>query len=202
MFDDIKIELDNVVCHSGGASGSDTFFHEIGLEYGVTTKAYSYETVYHTSDSKVEISIDDYKEGIVEVNKANRVLGRYGISKYMNLLARNWTQVKYSDETFAIGQIIRPGQKGNRGFYNKSKMSVVDGGTSYAVQMSINHNRKVYVFDQNRDKWYRWSYISIDFIECDVPKITSNNFAGIGTREIKENGVNAIKNLYKNTFSK
>jgi hypothetical protein len=32
--------------------------------------------------------------------------------------------------------------------------------------------------------------------------ITSQNFAGIGTREIKPNGIQAIKDVYKKTFNK
>lgn len=202
MFDDIEIDLNNITCHSGGAEGSDSYFSSIGKEYGVRVKDYSYKTKYHDSEDKVEISDDDYKEGVIEVNKANKILNRYGIHKYMNLLSRNWSQVKYSDEIFAIGRIIKSGEKGNKGYYNKSKFDVVDGGTGYAVTMGINHNRRVYVFDQITDKWYRWSYVSLSFVECKLPKITTQNFAGIGTREIKGNGINAINSLYKNTFSK
>ena len=195
-----KLDLTNITCHSGGANGADSFFEEIGEEYGVKTNAYSYKTKYHTSVNKVEISDEDYEEGIKEINKANKILSRYGINKYMNLLARNWSQVKYSTQVFAIGSIVEPGEKGTKGFYNKSKFQVVNGGTGYAVQMSINNNRAVYVFDQEKDKWFRWSYISLEFKECSIPNITSENFAGIGTREIKPNGIKAIEDLYKNTF--
>lgn len=104
--------MNNITCHSGGASGSDTYFSEIGKEFGVITKAYSYKTKYHTSDDKVEISDEDYEEGVLKVKEANsKILKRSGIDKYMNLLARNWSQVKYSNEIFAIGTIIHPGTK-------------------------------------------------------------------------------------------
>jgi hypothetical protein len=66
-------------------------------------------TKSHQSDNKVEISDTDYNEGILEIRKANRILNRYGIEKYMNLLARNWAQVKYSEEVFAVGSIIKSG---------------------------------------------------------------------------------------------
>ena len=88
FFED-KIDLSTAICHSGGAEGSDFHWKNIGSEYGVTTRDYSYNTHYHTSPSKVEISKDEYEEGVKEVNRANRYLGRYGIHKYMNLLARN-----------------------------------------------------------------------------------------------------------------
>jgi hypothetical protein len=202
IFGNTPIRLNRLVCHSGGASGADTYWETIGDNYGVKTKAYSYKTKYHTTDNKVEISDTDYEEGVKEITKANRVLSRYGIHKFMNLLARNWSQVKYSDEVFAIGTIVEPGKKGSKGFYNKSEFQVVDGGTGYAVQMAINNGKFVYVFDQDKDKWFRWSYTSLKFIEVTKPlKISYENFAGIGTREIKPNGIKAIEEIYKLTFN-
>lgn len=203
MFDifDNKIDLTKLVCHSGGAEGSDSYFESIGISYGVKVRAYSYKTKYHTSENKVEISNEDYEEGVTAVNKANKTLGRYGIHKFMNLLARNWSQVKYSNEVFAVGVIIPSGKRNVKGYYNKSNFEMVDGGTGYAVQMAIDNNKSVYVFDQDRDCWFRWSFTSLRFIELkESPVITCENFAGIGTREIKNNGINAIKELYKKTF--
>lgn len=72
FFNDIKLDYNNIICHSGGAIGSDTYFETIGAEYGVKTRAYSYKTEYHKSSNKVEISDSDYKEGIIEINKANK----------------------------------------------------------------------------------------------------------------------------------
>jgi hypothetical protein len=200
IFDPILIKLDRVTCHSGGAIGSDSYFENFGSEYGVITKAYSYKTKNHVSPNKVEISDIDYKEGMLEVQKANKWLNRYGINKYMNLLARNWAQVKYSKQIIAIGHIIKPKERGSKGYYNQGKYDVLDGGTAYAVTMGINHNRTINVFDQKRDKWYRWSYTTMSFIEMDsVPMIESYDFAGIGTREIKSNGIKAIRDVYEIT---
>jgi hypothetical protein len=56
--------------------------------------------------------------------KQNKILSRYGISKYINLLARNWV-VKYSEELFAIGYVVKTGERGSKGFYNKSKLDVL-----------------------------------------------------------------------------
>lgn len=203
IFDKKPINLTNIVCHSGGAEGSDTAWERIGEKFGVVTKAWSYKTKNHTSPNKVELSDEDYKEGIIQINRANKWLNRYGIHKYMNLLARNWAQVKYSNQIFAIGTIIRSGDKNSKGYYNKGKYDTVDGGTGYAVMMGINNEKEVFVFDQVRDKWFRWSYSSISFVEMnEVPKIESQNFAGIGTRELQPNGLKAIRDVYEKTFQK
>lgn len=200
IFKNKPIDLSNIVCHSGGALGSDTIWESEGEKWGVKTHAYSYKTPKHQSPNKVEISEDDFIEGIAEVNRANKVLGRFGIHKYINLLARNWAQVKYSKEVFAIGSIVEPGSKGSKGYYNKSNYQVIDGGTGYACTFAINHDKPLYVFDQNRDKWFRWSYSALRFIEIVEPCISYQDFAGIGTRNIKQNGIRAIEGIYKKTF--
>jgi hypothetical protein len=202
LFEESKIDKSNIICHSGGAEGSDTYFSEIGLQFGVKTRAYSYKTRYHTSSDKVEISDSDFNEGVGKVTLANKVLCRYGINKYMNLLARNWAQVKYSTQTFGIGNIVEPGKKSQKGYYSKSKFETIEGGTGYAIQMSIDHFREVYVFDQTQLKWFKWSYSAMKFIQLEmVPKITCQNFAGIGTRQINVQGIDAIRQLYQNTFN-
>jgi hypothetical protein len=200
IFDKKPIDKERVTCHSGGAAGSDTYWENIGQEFGVKTRAYSWKTPNHLSLNKVEISEADYKEGVEEVNKANKWLNRYGIHKYMNLLARNWAQVKYSEQIIAIGIIVRVGEKNPKGYYNKGKFDMVDGGTGYAVQMAINHQKIVNVYCQNREKWFRWSYSSMCFVECKPPKIEFQDFAGIGTRQINPNGISAIRDVYNNTF--
>lgn len=201
FFKDKEIIPEKTTCHSGGAIGSDQFFEKCCEEYGVNVKAYSYKTNSHKGTHKFEISDEEYNEGIIEVRKANKILNRWGIDKYMNLLARNWSQAKYSDQIFAIGTIIKPRNKNKKGYYNKSKYDVVDGGTGYCVQMAINNLKEVFVFDQTTNKWNRWSYNKMCFLEMeDSPKIKSENFAGIGTRELNEFGEMAIKELFKKSF--
>ena len=120
----------------------------------------------------------------------------------MNLLARNWLQIKNSEQIIAIGIIVDPGKRSTKGYYSKSKYQTVDGGTGFGVQMAINNEKEVNVFDQKQDQWFRWSYSSLSFVKIKPPKIEFLNFAGIGTRNIQQNGIEAIKELYKKTFEK
>ncbi|NPV12842.1 MAG: hypothetical protein HPY57_13805 [Ignavibacteria bacterium] len=170
--------------HTGGAIGSDTKWDEIGREFGVLNHIhYWYKKPNPKSLPEHEISEEDYNEGVQKILLANKTLKRHNIEKYMHLLARNWCQVKNADAVYAIGII-----KGNK----------VDGGTGWAVQMSIDCGKPVYVFDQEKEKWYFWN--DTKFEVCVTPKLTEN-FAGIGTREINESGINAIRNVYKKTFN-
>ena len=200
LFED-TIDLKSITCHSGGAIGSDQEFENIGKEFCVKTRAYSYRTKYHTSPNKIEISDEDFREGVNEINKANKHIGRFGIQKYMNLLARNWAQVKYSTQIFAVGVIVESGGKTPEGYYSKSKIQTVSGGTGYSVMMGILHTKDIFVFDQIKDKWFRWSYTANSFIELkETPKIKTQNFAGIGTRKLNDCGRKAIRELYEKTF--
>jgi len=200
LFED-TIDLKSITCHSGGAIGSDQEFENVGKEFCVKTRAYSYRTKYHTSPNKIEISDEDFREGVNEINKANKHIGRFGIQKYMNLLARNWAQVKYSTQIFAVGVIVESGGKTPEGYYSKSKIQTVSGGTGYSVMMGILHTKDIFVFDQIKDKWFRWSYTANSFIELkETPKIKTQNFAGIGTRKLNDCGRKAIRELYEKTF--
>lgn len=176
---DTENAVTTYVNHSGGAIGSDTMWGEIGEEYGVVSNHY-----YHgakTPNGNIEITEEQFKRGKQHVYKANETLHRRP-DKYMNLLARNWIQVENSDAVFAIGQL---------------KNNVVDGGTGWAVQMAIDVNKPVYVFDQERNKWY--TKVDEDWVEIGTPTLTPN-FAGIGTRNINQNGIEAIRDVYENTF--
>lgn len=171
--------------HSGGALGSDTMWGKIGEEYGVYSKHY-YAEGQKTPNGNTALGKQLLSEADKHLKEANKKLGRlFPTSKdYVNnLLRRNWFQVKNADAIFAIGTIADNG--------------TVNGGTGWAVQMAIDNNKDVYVFDQSRLKWYRnrdhkWS-------EVTTPKLTPN-FAGIGTREITQEGIQAIRNVYALTF--
>ena len=197
---DIQLVPDNTRCHTGGAEGADTVFEIESMKRGCKVLAYSYKTTYHKSPNKVEISELDYQEGIQKIIEANKTLSRWGIKKYMNLLARNWSQVKWSDQIIAIGTIINPGEKNLKGYKSAAKIQTIDGGTGYACQMAIDAGKSLFVFDQLKRKWFRWSYTVECFVECSCPGIQAQNFAGIGTRQINESGVAAIKEVFELTF--
>lgn len=170
-----------IICvnHSGGAVGSDTYWGEIGVRYGVISYHYWYGR--KTPNGNIEISLQEFNEGKERVMKANETLHR-NPDKYINLLARNWMQVKNCEEIFAIG---------------KFKNKMVDGGTGWAVQMGIDVGKIVNFYDQEKCVWGRYSNGKWERI--DTPILT-RQFAGIGTRQLNENGKMAIEEVYRKTF--
>lgn len=75
------------------------------------------------------------------------------------------------------------------------------GGTGYAVSMGIQLGIPVYVFDMNTNDWYRWWDSRNCFLPeySKIPELTKR-FAGIGSRQITDEGIQAIKDVYEKTF--
>ena len=189
------------VNYSGGAEGTDTMFEKEGEKYGIKTVAYSFYGHNTLSKNKWNLTPEQLEDGFKMVEMANRTLKRNitTISTYVRkLLCRNWYQVKNSECIYAVGIFKKDCQE-------------VDGGTGWAVQMAIDHDKPIYFFDQNKNKWYKYEKGSgnLDydrfaepsgFREISyIPPLTTK-FAGVGTRNLNENGKKAIKELYRVNF--
>lgn len=195
--------------HSGGAPKADSVFDEMGKRYGVVNFKH-----YYDSSAKVKpplgntpLNKQQMAEGIAKVKVTYTQMGRPDKEKYYSLHGRNWFQVKNADAIFAVSDLVAPGEMGRKGFINRSGQTNVEGGTGYAVQMAINEGKPVYVYHQNvtlsdtyDEGWYMYDYNTSQFVKTQTPKLTLN-FAGIGTStDLTAEGVEAIENLYKNTF--
>lgn len=184
--------VNHYICYSGGADGADSYFELFSNQFQVQLVAYSYKTKYHQSVNKKELTVEEFKEGVAHVYKANEVLKRSKINPYLNLLARNWLQVKNADEVYAISTLKNFGSSLH-----------VKGGTAWAVQMAIDSRKKVFVYDQDRTAWFYYDEKTFSFKELkEAPRINAHHFAGIGTRNINMFGIAAIEELFINTFQK
>ena len=181
------------VNHSGGCEGSDMYWETVGKKYGVFTISYSFSNHTQYGENQLILTVDELYEGWKNVQKASvrihRPLSKIEFNPYIrNLLCRNWFQVKGGDSIFAIGSLV------------KSNHSLVNGGTGWAVQMGIDNNKDIYLFEQEMDMWVSYDYQQKKFLPIDYIPTLTKHFAGIGTRELKDNGRFAIQQVYRNTF--
>lgn len=177
------IDPTEYINHSGGAMGADSAFDAIGKEKGFVNHNHYYRGK-KTPMGNIPINDTQFEEGRRHVVVANKTLHRKPWG-YIDLLSRNWFQVKNSDAIFAIGEIENDHE--------------VKGGTGWAVQMAIDADKPVYLFDQRMRQWNKYDYQDKKFKSCDSPVLTKN-YAGIGTRQINDFGIKAITQLYDDTL--
>lgn len=185
------------VNHSGGATGSDTYWSKYGERYGVISKHY-YREGSKTPTGNTPISDNELKEADKHLTEANKTLGRRFPTRneYVNnLLRRDWFQVKNADAVFAISTI--------------EDNNTVFGGTGWAVQMAIDNKKPVHVFDIKKKSWFEYNYSTNSWENTDIPVLTPN-FAGIGAHEEELNKIDpaakflartAIDRVYSKTFN-
>lgn len=194
MFDPqtLLIGLDRDLCLSGGAIGAD-------LQWGMTAGSAGYMVIHWSFDGHntyapevevVRLTQDQLNVADPALHRANNTIGRkVPLDKpcLCNLLRRSYYQVKWSNAVYAVG---------------KFKSGMVDGGTSWAVQMYMDRflhdcenleNCNLYFFDQVSNSWFTWKG-SWQKLEGQPPK-PSGVWAGIGSRDLTSEGKQAIRTL-------
>ena len=149
-------------CHSGGAYGTDYFFGEccrlanIPCNHWYLGKTSKYNAPY----GNMPVSREDELQGKYKVAKAANFIWGYQYNTMNDpRLIRNWCQVKYADEIFAVAKIVPKGTKvSNKPNDTRTYLrDFVSGGTGYAVAMAILEHKPVWVFDLTSKLWHKWS---------------------------------------------
>ena len=171
--------------YTGGAHGSDLIFELVAKRNKFKIFSYSFPSHNTKSSNSIILTPNQLKEGFKHIQKANLTLNRNlnQTSSYVkNLFCRNYFQIKNTEAVFVIGNLQTENQ--------------VFGGTGWAVQMAIDNNKPVYLFEQNDNQWYYYDYETDKFeIYEEIPTLTER-FTGIGTRRITDNGIKAIESLF------
>jgi hypothetical protein len=74
----------------------------------------------------------------------------------------------------------------------------VRGGTGWGAELARIWNKPLFVYDQAKRSWFRWSGEAWEL--APHPSIASEVFAGIGTQHLTEDGQAAIEGLFRRTF--
>lgn len=183
------------VCLSGGAEGADTLWGNWASKNEHEVVHYSF-TKHNTKCDAASVKVlSDKQLRIADsfLARANKSLKRkWPVSNpyVANLLRRNFYQVVKSDAVYGIGKFVN-GQ--------------VDGGTAWAVQMYIDRflidgedpkKCKLYFFDQEDKRWFKFNAKSKEWDKlADMPPKPEGIWTGIGTRQLNENGIEAIEKL-------
>jgi hypothetical protein len=187
--------------------GGDKTWFNIGKEFNVTNH------IFYSPQSYKNLSENEKSELNSQYTKVVKFLGRGVLNENTvagQLVRRDMMQANSADGIFGVTTLIAPGNTDRSGKYSNKKPYITpDGGTGYALARGILENKPTFVFNQSDSQgteqgWYKWSVKSNNFIKTETPILTKN-YAGIGTREINELGIQAIKDVYektKNSLSK
>ena len=180
------------ICHSGGCPGADMVWETECKKYNINTISYSFLGHQQIGEHSIILSDIQLKEGYEQAKIADKTLHRnldMLIYPYVrHLIERNWYQVKNSEAIFAIGT------------FENDSFTRVNGGTGWTVQMAIDNKKQTFFFNQDKNQWNMYFYPVKKFKKIDFIPTLLPNFAGIGTRAINDNGINAIKNILKCNF--
>jgi hypothetical protein len=105
---------------------------------------------------------------------------------FRKVLQSIWHQVNSGQEIYVVGHILDDG--------------TVKGGTGWGAEFAKLCNKPLFVFDQERNVWNRWTGES--WAELADPRITHHHFTGTGTRFLTDSGRNAIDELFTRSFSR
>ncbi|HMY18143.1 MAG TPA: AAA family ATPase [Polyangium sp.] len=174
--------------HSGGAKGAEATFGACAERWGLTEYNYSFEghTLRERQRGVVMLSETDLRRGDFSLVYVSKRLGRVlsEIPLVRNVLQTIWYQINAAREVFVIGQIQDDG--------------TVRGGTGWGAELARLWKKPLYVFDQQKRTWFRWSGKAWEMVTA--PIISSESFAGIGTQNLTDDGKVAITELFQRSF--
>jgi hypothetical protein len=175
------------VLYSGAASGAEAEFGAAAERHGVEEVNFTFEG--HPDARRRGIRVLTHEElahGDVSLNYVGRLMHRSYPDTMMlrRVLQCIWHQVNNGQEIYVVGWILPD--------------NTVKGGTGWGAEFSKLCNKPLFVFDQDRRGWFRWTGDA--FESHPEPVITHPHFAGTGTRLIDEHGRSAIEALFARSF--
>lgn len=177
------------ILYSGGAAGTESLFGRTAEEYGIEEVNYSFE------GHQLERS-----RGVRVLTSEELALKDVGLTYISKIMSRQYTraplfrkvlqsicwQVSSGQEVFVVGAIMPD--------------NTVKGGTGWGAEFAKICNKSLWVFDQEKNSWFRWDQ---EVWTPDAePVISAKRFTATGTRFLEDNGKAAIAELFARSFKK
>jgi len=181
MTDIVKITL-----YSGGHKGAEA-------EFGKLAETWNME--------EVNISFEGHD---IERTRGVRVLNREALQKgdvsmeiVSKLMKRNYSRTdKIRKVIQSIFHMVNSGYQVIAVGWIQAD-NTVKGGTGWGVELAKLFNRPLSVYDQDQKGWFSWE--DGQWVE-NTPVITSDTFAGTGTRNLSDDGRQALRDLFIRSF--
>lgn len=183
----MKINAQESILYSGGAAGAEAEFGSKAEKYGVAEVNFTFEghQIVRARGLRV-LTQEELRRGDVSMTYVSRLLSRtYSNAPIMRkVLQTIWHQVNHGQEIYVIGRI----QEDN----------TVKGGTGWGAEFAKLCNKPLFVFDQDKNGWFKW--VQDSWQAETAPVIKHTHFTGTGTRFLEANGKQAIAELFARSF--
>ena len=175
-----------ITLYSGGHKGAESEFGRLAERWGIQEVNFSFEghTIERTRGIRM-LSPEALDKGDVSMEIVSARMGRtYSkANKIRKVIQSIFHMVNKGYHVVAVGW-IQPDD-------------TVKGGTGWAVELAKLFNRPLHVYDQERKAWFGW----VDNKWApELPVIESDTFVGTGTRNLTDDGRQAIKDLFEKSF--
>ena len=175
------------ILFSGAAQGAEAAFGAAAERHGVEEVNFTFEG--HNDARRRGIRVlnhEELEQGDVSLSYVSRLMHRtYPDTKlFKKVLQTIWHQVNQGQEIYVVGRILED--------------QTVKGGTGWGAEFAKLCNKPLFVFDQERDGWFRWT--GDEFEACPDPVIQHAHLCGTGTRFPSETAVAAIDALFERSF--
>ena len=178
------------ILFSGGAPGAEAEFGACAERHGIEEVNFTFDGHKIARHRGVRVlNHEELQNGDVSLEYVSRLMHRrYTDSPTIRkVLQTLWYQVNHGQEIYVIGTILDD--------------KTVRGGTGWGAEFAKLCNKPLHAFDQDQDRWFRWSGADWDGVDKSGPVITHPHFTGTGTRTLKDNGKRAIEALFARSFS-
>jgi len=182
-----KLAKDDCILFSGAAKGAEAAFGAAAERHGIEEVNFTFEGHSDARSRGIRaLTHAELKRGDVSLAYVSRLMHREfrDTPLFRKVLQTIWHQVNSGQEIYVVGQILDDG--------------TVKGGTGWGAEFAKLCNKPLFVFDQEKDGWYRWDGSAWQ-PEKD-PVIAHPSFTGTGTRFLKESGKRAIDDLFARSF--
>ncbi len=172
---------------SGGAPGAESAFGQCAEAWGLQEENYTFPGHKRTrSRGLVVLSETELEQGHVSkvYLKAQMHRSYSDMATINKVLQSIWHQVNTASEVFVVGTI--------------NADATVQGGTGWAAELGRHWRKRVFIYDQGKNVWFRWSNDSWNIEKA--PCITGARFTGTGTRDLTDQGREAIRALFERSF--
>jgi hypothetical protein len=184
-----SIPPEQYTLYSGAAPGAEATFGELAEHYGLSEVNYTFEG-HNPARGRglTELAERKLRQGDVSLSYVAKRMNRTFTTSptFRKVLQSIWHQINSAQQVIVVGLIKDDG--------------TVKGGTGWGAELARVWNKPLWVFDQDKEQWFRWNSLDEKWVPSRTPRLIAANFAGTGTRFLTDAGTAAIREIFETTF--